>query len=187
MSLCGSSPYTSTDIWHSVAAVITPVQTVVTRWQQSLHKYRQMSLCGRSPYTSTDSCHSVAAVLTPVQTKQIRLNVHKRNNTKKVVQTIQNTINTTNILPKHPHITQVTTTTLQDIPKWNSHSTIKYPQYKVTLMYMALSSPFKMCFYHAKPRKPSKCSQLYRLTLMQVETSDIFRPQNTRLVATFRS
>jgi len=28
------------------------------------------------------SCHSVAAVLTPVQTKQIRINVHKRNNTK---------------------------------------------------------------------------------------------------------
>jgi hypothetical protein len=29
------------------------------------------------------SCHSVAAVLTLVQTKQIRINVHKRNDTKK--------------------------------------------------------------------------------------------------------
>ena len=28
------------------------------------------------------SCHSVAVVLTLVQTKQIRINVHKRNNTK---------------------------------------------------------------------------------------------------------
>ena len=28
------------------------------------------------------SCHLVAAVLTLVQTKQIRINVHKRNNTK---------------------------------------------------------------------------------------------------------
>jgi hypothetical protein len=28
------------------------------------------------------SCHSVAVVLTPVQTKQIRINMHKRNNTK---------------------------------------------------------------------------------------------------------
>ena len=28
------------------------------------------------------SCHSVAVVLTPVQTKQIRINIHKRNNTK---------------------------------------------------------------------------------------------------------
>jgi len=27
-------------------------------------------------------CHSVAAVLTTVQTKQIRINIHKRNNTK---------------------------------------------------------------------------------------------------------
>jgi hypothetical protein len=26
---------------HSMAAVLTPVQTVVTRWQQSLHQYRQ--------------------------------------------------------------------------------------------------------------------------------------------------
>jgi len=28
------------------------------------------------------SCHSLPAVLTPVQTKQIRINIHKRNNTK---------------------------------------------------------------------------------------------------------
>jgi len=28
------------------------------------------------------SCHSVAVVLTLVQTKQIRINIHKRNNTK---------------------------------------------------------------------------------------------------------
>ena len=28
------------------------------------------------------SCHSVAVVLTPVRTKQIRINIHKRNNTK---------------------------------------------------------------------------------------------------------
>ena len=42
----------------------------------------------------------------------------------------------------HPHITkQFKTTTVQDIPKRNSHNTIKYPQYKGTLMYMALLSP----------------------------------------------
>ena len=29
------------------------------------------------------SFHSVAVVLTPVQTKQIRINIHKRNNAKK--------------------------------------------------------------------------------------------------------
>jgi hypothetical protein len=40
------------------------------------------------------SCHSVAAVLTPVQTKQIGINLHKGNNTKNTVQTIQNIVNT---------------------------------------------------------------------------------------------
>jgi len=65
-------------------------------------------------------------------------------------ETIQNTLNTSTLIAKtpthykiptyiHPHITkQVNTTTVQDIPKWNSHNTIKYPQYKVALMYMAL-------------------------------------------------
>jgi hypothetical protein len=33
LPLGGSSPYTSTDGCHSVAAVLTPVQTAVTRWQ----------------------------------------------------------------------------------------------------------------------------------------------------------
>jgi peptidoglycan hydrolase CwlO-like protein len=34
----------------------------------------------------------VAVVLTIIQTKQIRINIHKRNNTKNTVQTIQNTV-----------------------------------------------------------------------------------------------
>jgi len=57
----------------------------------------------------------VAVVLTLVQTKQIRINIHKRNNPKKTqykqykTQQIQ-----VCILPKHPHITkQVKTTTVQ--------------------------------------------------------------------------
>jgi len=70
----------------------------------------------------------VAVVLTPVQTKQIRINMHKRNNTKNTVQTIQNTVNASTHITetptlykthtyKHPHITkQVKTTTAQDIP-----------------------------------------------------------------------
>jgi len=36
---------------------------------------------------------------------------------------------------------QVKTDTVQDIPKINSHNTIKYPQYKVTLMYKELLTP----------------------------------------------
>jgi hypothetical protein len=71
------------------------------------------------------SCHSVTVVFTLVQTKQIRINIHKRNNTK--TQQIP-----VHILPKHPHncqntphyknhthahtqtIKQVKTTTVQD-------------------------------------------------------------------------
>jgi hypothetical protein len=33
LSLGDSSPYTFTDSCHSVAVVLTPVQTAVTRWQ----------------------------------------------------------------------------------------------------------------------------------------------------------
>jgi len=67
------------------------------------------------------SCHSVAVVLRPVQTKQIRLNIHKRNNTKNTVQTIQNTVNRSKHItktPTHTHITkQVKTTPVQDTSK----------------------------------------------------------------------
>jgi len=99
------------------------------------------------------SCHSVAEVLTLVQTKQIGINVHKRNNTKNTVQTIQNTVNTSRHITKNTHTLQtphiytptirkeVKSTTVQHTPKWNGHTTVKYPQYKVTLMYMVLSSP----------------------------------------------
>ena len=46
------------------------------------------------------------------------------------------------ILPKHTHITKpVKTTTVQDTHQMKCHNTIKYPQYKVTVMYMALLSP----------------------------------------------
>jgi hypothetical protein len=40
----------------------------------------------------------VAAVLTPVQTEQIRINIHKRNNTK----TVQNAVNTSTHITKTP-------------------------------------------------------------------------------------
>ena len=77
------------------------------------------------------SIHSVAVVFTLVQTKQIRINIHKRNDTK-AVQIIQNTVNTSTHITKtpthyktHTHITtqvetttvQVKTATVQDTPK----------------------------------------------------------------------
>jgi len=40
------------------------------------------------------SCHSEAVVLTPVQTKQIRINIHKQNNTKTQYKQYKNTVNT---------------------------------------------------------------------------------------------
>ena len=46
----------------------------------------------------------MAVVLAQEQTKQIRINVHKRNDTKNTVQTIQNTVNTSKhiaITPTH--------------------------------------------------------------------------------------
>jgi hypothetical protein len=72
----------------------------------------------------------VAVVLTLGQTKQIRINIHKRNNIKNTVKTTQNTVNTRIHITKtpthykthththtHTRITkQVKTTTVQDIP-----------------------------------------------------------------------
>jgi hypothetical protein len=58
----------------------------------------------------------MAVVLTLVQTKQIRINIHKRNNTKDTVQIIQNTVNTSKHITKNTH-------TLQ--------KKLKQPQYKI--------------------------------------------------------
>jgi hypothetical protein len=74
LSLGGSSPYTSADSCYSV--------------QQSLHQCRQLSLS--------------TAVLTPVQIKQIRINIHKRNNTKNTAQTIKTTANESTHIDKTP-------------------------------------------------------------------------------------
>jgi hypothetical protein len=68
---------------------------------------------------------NTAVVLTLVQKKQIRINIHKRNNTKNTAQTTQNTVNTSTHITKtptryithtntHTYITQVKTTTIQD-------------------------------------------------------------------------
>jgi len=90
----------------------------------------------------------VAVVLTLVQTKQIRINIQKRNSTKtqyKQYKTVNTSIHLNPPTHTHTHVTkqvntstiQVKTNTVQDKPKLSSHNTIKYPQYKVTLMYMA--------------------------------------------------
>jgi len=82
----------------------------------------------------------VAVVLTLVQTKQIRINIHKRNNTKKNSAKIQNTVNTsTRItstptqLSKHPHITKPTHThthTLKNPTYTHTHTHYTQPHRK---------------------------------------------------------
>ena len=67
----------------------------------------------------------MAVVLTLVQTKQIRINIHKRNNTKKNAQTIQNTVNTSTHITK-THTTKPTHTHTHTLP-----NKLKQPQYKV--------------------------------------------------------
>ena len=55
----------------------------------------------------------MAVVLTLVQTKQIRINIHKRNNTKTQYKQYKTQYKQVHILPKHPHIIkQVKTTTV---------------------------------------------------------------------------
>ena len=81
------------------------------------------------------SCHSVAVVLTPVQTKQIRINIHKRNNTKTQYKQYKTQSIQVHILPKHPHNYQNThtiTKTPTQSPKHshnhqNTHTITKTP------------------------------------------------------------
>ena len=104
------------------------------------------------------SCQSVTVVLTLVQTKQIRLNIHKWNDTKNTVQTIQNTVNTSMRITKtpthykthrytHPHITkQVKTTTVQ-YPKHVPslvHSTRTYLPMKMEQTKYSETSAYKI-------------------------------------------
>jgi hypothetical protein len=84
----------------------------------------------------------VAVVPTLAQIKQIRINIHKRNNTKNTVQTIQNAVNTSPHINKTPtHYKTSLKTQYKIHTKLNWHNTIKYTQYKDTPMYMTLLSP----------------------------------------------
>ena len=69
------------------------------------------------------SCHSVAVVFTLVRTKQIRINIHKRNNTKtqykpyktQYIQVYTHTLQNPHIhTPTHYKITHTHTDTLQN-------------------------------------------------------------------------
>jgi hypothetical protein len=92
------------------------------------------------------SCHSVAVVLTLVQTEQIRLNIHENNKKHSTNNTKHSTYKYTYYHNTHtlqnPHIhtpthyksSQNKHSTRSSTS--NSHNTIKYPQYKFTLLYV---------------------------------------------------
>jgi len=84
----------------------------------------------------------VAAVLTLEQTKEIRINIHKQNNIKLQLQTIQNTVNTSTRITKtptqvskHPHIRSPT----HYKKRLNNHSTRYTPNKIVTIQSNTLS------------------------------------------------
>jgi hypothetical protein len=96
---------------------------------------------------TADSSHSVAVVLTPVQTKELRINIPKWNNTKTQYKNTKHSKYKDTHYQNTPHtLTHILQNKLKQPKykihtKWNSHNTIKYLQYKVTLLYMVLLSP----------------------------------------------
>ena len=68
------------------------------------------------------------SLVTLVQTKQIRINTHKRDNTKNTVQILQ--ITQIHILPKHPHITKPRHTPTHT-HTYSLQNKLKQPQYKI--------------------------------------------------------
>ena len=67
----------------------------------------------------------MAIILKLIQTKQIRINIHKRNNKKNTVQTIKNTVSTSTYIIK-THITKPTHTHAHTL-----QNKLKQPQYKI--------------------------------------------------------
>ena len=67
----------------------------------------------------------MAVVLKLLQTQQIRINIHKRNDTKNTVQTIRSTVHTNTHITK-THITKPTHTHTHAL-----QNKIKQPQYKI--------------------------------------------------------
>jgi hypothetical protein len=72
----------------------------------------------------------VAVVLTPVQTKQIRINIHKRNNTKTQYKQYKTQPIHVHILPKLTHITKPTHTHTHTV-----QNKLQQPQYTLESQY----------------------------------------------------
>jgi len=74
-----------------------------------------------------------------VQTEQIRINIHKQNNTKNTVQTIQNTVNTSLHITKTPTYYKIHTYTHPHITKQIKTQYDIHPNEIVTLQSSTLS------------------------------------------------
>ena len=115
------------------------------------------------------SFHSMAVVLTPVQTKQIRINIHKRNNTKNTVQINQNRVNTsthiTILVYTHTHYKQVTTSTVQNthLIRICNRGTIYFISYKEEWVLHT-----KLKYYFCSPPHPPAKKKLKKLKLNYV-------------------
>jgi len=72
------------------------------------------------------SCHSVAVVLTLQQTKQIRINIHERNNAKKQYKQHKTQSIQVHIIPKHPDVTKHPHTPIHTL-----QNKLKQPQYNI--------------------------------------------------------
>ena len=113
---CNSQPtlYCAVSVWpRDVWRALCTCRVQLLRDTKCMAVRKQIIIIIIITYLLQLSCHSVAVVLTLVQTKQIRINVHKRNNTKTQYEQYKNTISTliTKIptqLSKHPHITKPT-------------------------------------------------------------------------------
>jgi hypothetical protein len=103
------------------------------------------------------SCHSVAAVLPLVQTKQIRINIHKRNNTKNTVDTSTHIAKT----PIHTH-----THTLQN-PR--IHTTTHYKTHTLQNPHIHTTTHYKTHEYtHPHITKPTHTHQGQGGTMVKV-------------------
>jgi hypothetical protein len=120
----------------------------------------------------------------------IQYTKHSTNNTKhsKYKYTYYQTTHTLQNPHTHTHITkQVKTTTKKDIPKRNSHNIIKYPQYKVTLMYVVL---FPQKLHHNALHFTSLHFRIKSLHINQVGSlhiTTLFTPHHYTFHSTFHS
>ena len=140
---------------HSVTVFLTLVETKQIRISiykrnntkntvetiQNNSKYKYTCYQNTHTYTHPNITKQVKTTTVEVKTNtvQVKTTTVQVKTTTVQFKTTTVQVKTTTVQVKTTTV-QVKTNTVQHIPKLNSHNTIKYTQYKVTLMYMALLS-----------------------------------------------